>query len=263
MEVSARQLNRATLARQLLIRREPTSVVEAVRRVVALQAQAPASPYIALWLHDRRFVATGLSIGDADALVPHLVAFAAEPRTKAEVEQMLTERLGASPGPGLWRALRLIAPLVHAATGGPWTFGSRPSYVAAPRVAASDEHDRCVRQLLWRYLEGFGPATVQDITQFTMLRRPEIAPALAAMADDLVTFEAPGGAVLYDVPDGPLPDADTPRGVASRRGRHRGTCLRAVLGRRVGRSGQRGQRPRPVARRSGPEGVRALRPVVG
>ena len=49
MHVSARQLNRATLARQLLLRRAALDVVEAVHRVVALQAQEPASPYIALW----------------------------------------------------------------------------------------------------------------------------------------------------------------------------------------------------------------------
>ena len=49
MRLTARQLNRATLGRQLLLRREPLDVVDAVRRVVALQAQEPASPYLALW----------------------------------------------------------------------------------------------------------------------------------------------------------------------------------------------------------------------
>ena len=49
MRLTARRLNRATLARQLLLRREPLEVAEAVRRVVALQAQEAASPYLALW----------------------------------------------------------------------------------------------------------------------------------------------------------------------------------------------------------------------
>jgi hypothetical protein len=49
MSVSARELNRATLARQLLLSREALDVGDAVRRVVALQAQQPASPYVALW----------------------------------------------------------------------------------------------------------------------------------------------------------------------------------------------------------------------
>ncbi len=47
--LTARALNRATLARQSLLAREPVGVEEAVRRVVALQAQQPGSPYVALW----------------------------------------------------------------------------------------------------------------------------------------------------------------------------------------------------------------------
>lgn len=47
--LTARQVNRATLQRQMLLRREPLDAAEAVRRAVALQAQEAASPYIALW----------------------------------------------------------------------------------------------------------------------------------------------------------------------------------------------------------------------
>ena len=43
MTPSARQLNRATLGRQLLLTRELLGAADAVRRVVALQAQEPAS----------------------------------------------------------------------------------------------------------------------------------------------------------------------------------------------------------------------------
>jgi hypothetical protein len=55
-----RHLNRATLARQLLLERQHVDVVDAVRQVVALQAQEPASPYIALWSRLAAFDPTDL-----------------------------------------------------------------------------------------------------------------------------------------------------------------------------------------------------------
>ncbi|MFI8514077.1 winged helix DNA-binding domain-containing protein [Streptomyces sp. NPDC085460] len=58
--LTARALNRATLARQLLLAREPVGVEEAVRRVVALQAQQPGSPYVALWNRVAGFDPAGL-----------------------------------------------------------------------------------------------------------------------------------------------------------------------------------------------------------
>jgi hypothetical protein len=44
-----RALNRATLARQLLLERSPLEPVAAVEHLVGLQAQNPLDPYLALW----------------------------------------------------------------------------------------------------------------------------------------------------------------------------------------------------------------------
>ncbi len=262
--LTLRRLNRATLARQLLLRRERLPVVDAVHRVVALQAQSPAWPYVALWnrldpfdpadldaafaaravlkatlmritlhavhaadypdfqagmlstlraarVHDRRFTSSGLTATEADALVGEVVAFCAEPRTNAEVEAMLADRLGGPPPPGLWWALRSFTPVVHAPTGGPWSFGPRPAYVAAPAEAAPGaDRDRSLQVLIRRYLEGFGPASVADVAQFAQHKRSTARAALTAMAGALVVCEGPGGAELFDVPGAPLPPEDTP-----------------------------------------------------
>jgi len=264
--LSPRDLNRATLARQLLLERAAVPVVEAVHRVMAVQAQEPPSPYVALWnrvagfdpadldaafaagtvlkaslmritlhavtaadypalraamlpalrgsrLADQRYVSTRLSVAEVEALAEEVLAFAAEPRTNAEIEGLLAERLGGPPERGVWWTLRIFTPLVLAPTGGPWTFGPRPAYVAAPTpepaAGPPPDHDAALAFLVRRYLAGFGPASLADIAQFTRHKRTAVGAALAAM-DGLDTVEGPDGAELVDVPDAPLPPGDTP-----------------------------------------------------
>src|SRR5437763_4852677 len=48
-ELTLRELNRALLARQMLLARQRIGVVDAVERLACLQGQWPPSPYVALW----------------------------------------------------------------------------------------------------------------------------------------------------------------------------------------------------------------------
>jgi hypothetical protein len=266
MTLTARGLNRATLGRQLLLRRETLGVADAVRRVVALQAQEPASPYVALWnrlagfdpveldatfaggavvksnavrmtlhavhvddyqvfreateptirsarLHDERFTVSGLTAEDADALVPELLAFAGQPRSAVELQGWLEARLGATATPPAWWGLRQYAPLLHMPGGGPWSFGAGRAYVAPrarPALVDRTVAAGALQTVVRRYLAGFGPASVADVAQFTMVQRASVRQALEALGDELERLEGPGGEKLLDLPGAERPDPETP-----------------------------------------------------
>jgi hypothetical protein len=70
MSLTHRRLNRATLGRQLLLRREPLDVRDGAHRVVALQAQEAASPYLALWNRLAPFDPADLDTAFADRTDP-------------------------------------------------------------------------------------------------------------------------------------------------------------------------------------------------
>ena len=90
--LTLRELNRALLARQLLLERRRLAVQAAVEKLCAIQAQWPQSPYIALWTRLTGFRKEQLT----RALLARASAAGAQIRRHARVEHV-------TGGPGAWQ----------------------------------------------------------------------------------------------------------------------------------------------------------------
>ena len=81
----------------------------------------------------------------------------------------------------LWSALRTVGAFRHAPTADTWSFGRRPAFL--PCTVAANDEPAATAELVRRYLTAFGPATVADLSQFTILKRSALREVVEAMAD--------------------------------------------------------------------------------
>ena len=249
--LTLRELNRATLTRQLLLERKRLSPTAVIERLVGVQAQWPSAPYVGIWTRATSFRRESLERLLANGAVVkatvmrqtlHLVTprdyaliRAAMSETNFPWESALAGRLApalrklAAAGPvasadaiaylernhrisgvsarRAWRAARIRAHLVHHHETALWN--ARP----VGRFVAMEEPEAHVplearAELIRRYLAAFGPSSLRDIGQWSMMHVPELKDSLATL--ELRRFRDEQGRELFDVPRAPLPDPDTP-----------------------------------------------------
>ena len=149
----------------------------------------------------------GLDLGEVIAHGRALLTGA--PMTIAALGKRLAERWPDRAPGALGYVIRFHVPLVQVPPRGLWGRRGQPilaltdEWLGRPMAAEAP-----VDELILRYLAAFGPATPADVQTWSWLTA--VRPVLERLRPRLRTFRDEAGRELFDVPDGPLPDPDTP-----------------------------------------------------
>jgi hypothetical protein len=256
--LTTRELNRALLARQLLLQRARIPLTLALERVAGLQTQYAPSAYVGLWsrlegfrrkdltraleqrravqgtlmratihivsAHDYPLFAAGVREGrrewwvrvqrkpleriDMGAVAARVRAHLADGPRRASELQRLLEVEGyprvAAVGAGMWVDVVRVPP------SGTWDRPRADLYALADDWLGPSTATRAkgLKHLVQRYLEGFGPASTDDLVNWCGLPPATLRPVVERL--HLRRFRDEQGAELLDLPRAPLPDPDMP-----------------------------------------------------
>jgi hypothetical protein len=150
---------------------------------------------------------TGL---DTEALETSVRALVKErPRTFNELGKLLLEQWPERDPRAIANAARVLVPLVQVPPRGLWRTSGQAAHTS---IEAWLDEPLAIQLapdgMILRYLAAFGPATVQDMQTWSGLTR--VNEVLKRLAPRLRIFRDEHGNELFDLPDAPLPDEDTP-----------------------------------------------------
>jgi hypothetical protein len=132
-----------------------------------------------------------------------------QPLGRAELGRLLHERYGHLDADSMALAVSYLVPAVQPTPRGEWGRSGRPAWLAVEAwLDGRAEPAMTPDDLVVRYLTAFGPASVKDIQAWCGLTR--LREVVDRLGDRIRRLSGPDGRELVDVPDGPLPDPETP-----------------------------------------------------
>ena len=156
--------------------------------------------------------AFGRRMGGADTGALTLAVselLAGGPLTAREVARALVERGIGDDVEAIANAVRAYAPVVQVPPRGVWGAGGRARYATLEAFTGHElEAEPSIDDVVLRYLGAFGPASVMDMQNWSGLTR--LKAVFERLRPQLATLTAEDGRELFDLPDAPRPDPETP-----------------------------------------------------